>query len=70
MSILRLFLILFASLILSIPWFFFKINMFHFFGFPPWAFYIFCVTILYAILISLFIGKYWSLNLPDDESEL
>lgn len=65
----KLFFILLISLVVTIPWFFMDKRITHIIGFPPWAFYVFCVTIVYAIIISVFIGRYWSLSAEEDEEK-
>lgn len=55
----RLCLISAFLLIATVPWFFTRFRPEHIFGFPLWAFYSFCVTVLYAIVIAFFLHRYW-----------
>lgn len=65
----RLFCILTFCLILTVPWFFEKFQSWHILGFPPWAFYTICTTILYAVLIAFFLNRYLSVFARDDEED-
>jgi len=54
-------------LIGSVPWFFTEFRSSNLFGFPSWAFYSLCITLLYAIVTAIFSQRYWSLFASDDE---
>lgn len=69
MNKLILFIILAVTLLATVPWFFTKHRHFHLFGFPPWAFYTLCLTIVYAIVVTVFTGRYWSLSANDNDDE-
>ncbi len=53
-------------LIASVPWFFTELMPGNILGFPTWAFYSLCITILYAIVIACFFQRYWSLFADND----
>jgi len=59
--------ILVGCLIISCPIFFTEANNSHLFGFPPWAFYSFCVTVLFAVIGSLVLHFFWPLLSGDDD---
>lgn len=69
MTKLRLYAILAAILLATVPWFFTRSVTAHILGFPPWAFYSICMTIVYAIVVAFFVGRYWPLS-EDDNDEL
>ena len=54
MTKLRVCLISAFLIIASIPWFFTEFMSGNILGFPTWAFYSICVTILYAIVTACF----------------
>jgi len=54
-------------IIASVPWFFTEFMAGDILGFPIWAFYSLCVTILYAIVTACFFQRYWSLFADDEE---
>ncbi len=58
----KLYLVNFLLIILTVPWFFFKGDLHIILGFPIWAFYSICMTFLYAIIICYFLKKYWFLS--------
>ena len=66
----KLYILNFLFIILTVPWFFLDDSINSIFGFPFWAFYSLIMTFLYAIIIYLFLKKYWfvsvSLNEDDD----
>lgn len=57
----RLYLISAILIIATVPWFFTEFRTSQIFGFPPWAFYSLCITVLYAVVIAFFLQRYWSL---------
>ncbi len=67
MTKLRLCCISAVLLIASVPWFFSEFRHGNFFGFPLWAFYSLCITLLYAIVTAVFLQRYWSLFADDDD---
>jgi hypothetical protein len=54
-------------LIASVPWFFTEFRTGNFFGFPLWAFYSLCITLLYAIVTAFFFQRYWTLFAGDED---
>ena len=54
-------------IIASVPWFFTEFMAGNILGFPIWAFYSLCVTILYAIVTACLFQRYWSLFADDEE---
>lgn len=54
-------------LVATAPWFFGASGDTQVFGFPPWAFYSFCMTGVYAVLLAVLIGRYWSMLAGGDE---
>lgn len=54
---------------LTVPWFFTDFNQNIVFGFPIWAIYSICMSILYAVIIAVLIGRYWSINAGKDRTE-
>ncbi len=67
MTKLKLYLISAFFLVATVPWFFTELRTNHILGFPPWAFYSFCATILYAIVIAFLLQRYWSVLAGDDK---
>jgi hypothetical protein len=67
MTKLRLCCISAVLLIASVPWFFTEFMTVNLFGFPSWAFYSLCITLLYAIVTAVFLQRYWSLFANDDD---
>ena len=63
----RLYILIFLFLLLTVPWFFFDISSIIVAGFPLWALYSLLVTLIYAVIISYFIGKYWALSAREEE---
>jgi len=53
-------------LIVTVPWFFKEYRSGDILGFPSWAFYSLCVTLVYAIVTAVFLERYWSLFDNDD----
>ena len=65
----KLYLLIFLFLLLTVPWFFFGISSIIVAGFPFWALYTLMATLLYAVITSYFLGKYWSLSAREEEEE-
>ncbi len=65
MSRIKLYLLNFMILLMTVPWFFNNKQFDSILGFPYWAFYSLFVTLLYAIIIFYFLGKYWSMSKSD-----
>ena len=65
----RLYILILLFLLLTVPWFFSDISSIIVAGFPPWALYTLLATLLYAVVISYFLGKYWSLSAREEEEE-
>ncbi len=61
MNILRLYLINFTLLVITVPWFFIESDSNNIFGFPYWAFYSLFSTFIYAINVYYFLQKFWFL---------
>ncbi|MGR3220620.1 MAG: hypothetical protein ACUZ8H_12515 [Candidatus Anammoxibacter sp.] len=64
-----MYIILTASLLATIPWFFTKFRPVHILGFPPWAFYSICLTVVYAIIVAFFVGRYWSISINNNDED-
>ncbi|MGR3179216.1 MAG: hypothetical protein ACUZ8E_14280 [Candidatus Anammoxibacter sp.] len=64
-----MYIILTVSLLATIPWFFTEFRAVHIFGFPPWAFYSLCLTIVYAIVVAFFVGRYWSVSINKNDDD-
>ncbi len=64
----RLYTLTALCLALTAPWFFTTPHPGHILGFPLWALYSLCVTLLYATLVALILQRYWSLLAGDDEN--
>ena len=69
MKLLKLFIIPVVILLASVPWLFTGASDKVILGFPVWAFYSLVVTIIYAIVIAVFLKRYWSLSAGDDDKE-
>ncbi|HCI15222.1 MAG TPA: hypothetical protein DE027_00150 [Candidatus Marinimicrobia bacterium] len=54
-----LFFISIIVLILTVPWWFFEYSDTIILGLPDWAFYAVIMAILYSIVISYILGKFW-----------
>ncbi len=54
-----LFFISIIVLILTVPWWFFDYSDTIILGLPDWAFYAVIMAILYSIVISYILGKFW-----------
>ncbi len=67
MTKLRVCLISAFLIVASVPWFFTEFISGNILGFPTWAFYSLCITILYAIVTVFFFQRYWSLFADNDE---
>ncbi|MCH8904369.1 MAG: hypothetical protein IIA45_10695 [Bacteroidetes bacterium] len=55
-------------LLSCVPWFFFRYTLVNFYGLPGWALHILGSTFVYAIILVIFINKYWS-HMADEDSE-
>lgn len=55
---------------MTVPWFFTDFNGAIILGFPAWALYSICMTVLYAVIIAVLIGRYWSVSAGDDDTEV
>ena len=66
MTKLRVCLISAFLIVASVPWFFTEFISGNILGFPTWAFYSLCITILYAIVTACFFQRYWSLFADND----
>ncbi len=53
-------------IVASVPWFFTEFISGNILGFPTWAFYSLCITILYAMVTAFFFQRYWSLFADND----
>ena len=65
----RLYILILLLILLTVPWFFSGISSNILIGFPPWALYALLATLIYAIIISYLLGKYWSLSASEGEGE-
>ena len=63
----KLYCLLTFFLVATVPWLFTKSHSVQIFGFPPWAFYSFCTTILYAVIVAICLRRYWSVSAEDDD---
>lgn len=63
----KLYFVLTFFLVATVPWFFIKSQSTQIYGFPPWAFYSFCMTILYAVIVAFCLRRYWSVSAKDDD---
>ena len=59
--------VLLSTLVLTVPWMFSQFSGTSFFGFPDWAFFSLLMSVVLALLTSLFLGRYWHLSEDDDE---
>ena len=62
-------LIMVILLLANLPLFFSKIQNYHILGFPPWAMYSLVMMIIFAVVISIFLGKYWDYLAVDRDDE-
>ena len=65
----RLYILILFFLLLTVPWFFSGNSSNIVEGFPPWALYTLMATLIYAVIISYFLGRYWSLSSREEEEE-
>ena len=65
----RLFILIIFLILLTVPWFFSGIVSNIVVGFPPWALYTLLATLIYAVIISYFLRKYWSLSAWEEQEE-
>ncbi len=54
---------------MTVPWFFTDFNGAIVLGFPLWAIYSLCMTVLYAVIIALLLGRYWKVLADENDSE-
>ncbi|MEA1881885.1 MAG: hypothetical protein U9N31_05730 [Candidatus Marinimicrobia bacterium] len=54
----RTFLISIIALILTVPWWFFEYSS-TILGLPDWAFYTVFMALIYSVVITYILGKYW-----------
>ena len=66
MKLLVLFIIPFAMLVASVPWLYTHPSDSHILGFPSWALYSIVVAKIYAIVIAVFLKRYWKLSADDE----
>ena len=66
----RLYILILLLILLTVPWFFSGIASIIVVGFPPWALYTLMATLIYAVITSYFLGKYWSLSAREGEEEV
>jgi len=52
-----------------VPWFFTDFDGKIILGLPAWALYSFSMTVLYAVIITILIGRYWSVSAGESESD-
>jgi len=57
------------ALVLTVPWFFTNFDNKMVWGFPLWALYSISMSVLYAMLIAILIGRYWDISAGKDENE-
>ena len=65
----RLYILILLFLILTVPWFFSDISSIIVAGFPLWALYTLMATLIYAVIISYLLEKYWSLSAREEEED-
>ena len=65
----KLYILIFLFLLLTVPWFFSDISSIIVAGFPLWALYTLMATLIYAIIISYLLEKYWSLSAREEEED-
>ena len=44
-----------------------EVNMQSVFGFPNWALYSLIATFIYAVIIAIFIQKYWFISASEED---
>ena len=69
MKLLKLFFIPLLILIASVPWFFTGASDRVILGFPAWGFYSIVFSVIYAVVIAVFLKRYWSLSAEDIDEE-
>ena len=69
MTRIKLYLLLTFCLVATVPWFFTESQAVQIFGFPLWAFYSFCTTLLYAVVIAWCLRCYWSVSAEDNDED-
>ena len=65
----RLYSLILLLILPTVPWFFSGIDVNIVIGFPSWALYTILATLIYAIIISYFLEKYWSLSAREEQEE-
>ena len=65
----RLYILIVLLILLTVPWFFSGIVSIIVAGFPLWALYTLLTTLIYAVITSYFLGKYWSLSAQEEQEE-
>ena len=65
----RLTVLLTLLLAVTVPWPFFDKTGRVWFGFPDWAFYSFCATLVYAVVVALLIDRLWKQNQAGEDSD-
>lgn len=69
MKFLYIFVIPLLILIASVPWFFTGESSRVILGFPAWGFYSLILSLIYAVVVAIFLKKFWSLSAQDEEKE-
>ena len=69
MKILVIFIIPVLILIASVPWLFTRPSDTEILGFPVWAFYSLVFSVIYAVVIAIFLKRFWSLSAQDEEKQ-
>lgn len=65
----KIFLISIIALVLTVPWFFIDFSNTTVLGFPLWAFYSIVMSVLYAAVIAIMLGRYWDVSAGTDQDE-
>ncbi|MBF0274547.1 MAG: hypothetical protein HQK84_04875 [Nitrospinae bacterium] len=61
----KLFFLTLFFLFLALPWIPSSVDDEPVFGFPPWALYAFLFAVLYAVVLSFLMGKFWDVAAGD-----
>ena len=65
----KLYLLVLFLILITVPWFF-SGNAFNIvIGFPFWVLYTLLSTLIYAVIISYLLEKYWSLSAREEQEE-
>lgn len=51
------------------PWFFVDEWNVSIVGFPPWAFYSLLMTVVFALVVAIFIDRFWEVSAADAERD-